>query len=604
MKTTRCAVIGAIALSFAFAAQSVAIEGLKLSVQSTNAVLSWPSTNGETYIVQYRPVLNTNAGWTTITNYFSAATGTNFTSLVGTRGSTNSGFYRVVRDGVHIYGITNGVVLHDEVLTPIEFALDSTDQIAGVTFYDQNNNPIIGASAQPFGDGNGWLLVWNTTMSFNGNYSIYAEIDLASNTPAVSVPVAVTVSNVISFPNYFSRVFGGQMWIYAETIPNAAYQIGMYDENTNYLGSFSDYADGGGYISFLWDLTDGQGHTFDSTNFYGVFTVDTSSLSNISPVVPVKSVNTSSPNFQTLSLTRKTLCSKIKPNGAHPNGGSPSSASANQLWVKEPTWTPNNNWVVAYGLVSANSAQNDTYMICGGPSGEYGGALGTLDPYGLNGNLSPGNSCQAEQVFTLQDESSRTNLLSYLADHRYENFYFFGHGNNCSISSYNGFTLTLDQIAYALVNVPFSYSYPGPTRHLFGFPITTKVTLDTTILHAAYHPYRFVFIDACNTGDGNFCEAFAVPAITVSTNYFAAAGVESRAFVGFKSWEINMNLIGWQAYSLMTGGFLGSWLSNQYDLQTIVATAKYNGFGSGAYMDSSVVIYGAYDLKRNTRTRP
>lgn len=107
-------------------------------------------------------------------------------------------------------------------------------------------------------------------------------IDYASDTPAVSVPVTVTVSNVISFPNYFSRVFGNQMWIYAETIPNAAYQIDMYDENTNYLGSFVDYADGGGYISFLWDLTDGNGHTFDSTNFYGVFTVDTSSLSSMS----------------------------------------------------------------------------------------------------------------------------------------------------------------------------------------------------------------------------------------------------------------------------------------------------------------------------------
>ena len=64
------------------------------------------------------------------------------------------------------------------------------------------------------------------------------------------------------------------MWVYAETIPNAAYQLDIYEENNNYLGTFYDYADSGGYVSFLWDLTDGNGHTFDSTNFFGVFTVD------------------------------------------------------------------------------------------------------------------------------------------------------------------------------------------------------------------------------------------------------------------------------------------------------------------------------------------
>ena len=30
-----------------------AIEGLKISVHSSNVVLSWPSTSNETYIVQY-----------------------------------------------------------------------------------------------------------------------------------------------------------------------------------------------------------------------------------------------------------------------------------------------------------------------------------------------------------------------------------------------------------------------------------------------------------------------------------------------------------------------------------------------------------------------
>ena len=502
----------------------------------------------------------------------------------GTNSAPTAGFYRVVRDGVHFYGLTNGTVLSGTVQFPIEMALDSTDEIAGITFYDVNTSaPLLGASTGRAGSQ--WVLDWNTSKSFNGDYNIYAEVDFVSDIPVTNVPVMVTVSNVISFPNYFSQVFGNQMWIYAETIPNAAYQLDIYDENTNYLGSFSDYADSGGYISFLWDLTDGNGNTYDSTNFYGVFTVDTSSLSGMSSNISAKSLNAGSANFQTVSLTHKTFGSKVGANGAYPNGGSSPSASANQFWVKEPRWVPNNNWVVAYGLFSSDSAVQaaDENMIIGGPGGEWGGVLGTLDQYGLNGNISPGNSAQNGTVFTLQDQASRTNLLGYLADYRYENFYFFGHGNNSAIGAYNGYILTLDQIADALLNVPLSYQ----------------------IIHAAYHPYRFVLLDGCDTGAGNLCEGFAVPAMTVSTNFFATAGVESRSFVGFKSWKAdNISSSNWENYSAMTGWFLADWLSGVLNVQTCVYNAQNDVHISGQKMDTSAVIYGAYDMNSRTITRP
>lgn len=331
---------------------------------------------------------------------------------------TNTGFYRVVRDGVHIYGLTNGAVLSGTMQFPIEFALGSTDQIVGVTFYDENNSPIIGASAQ--GSGNLWTLTWNTPMAFNGNYNMYAEIDYASDTPVVSVPVTVTVNNVISFPNYASQVFGNQMWIFAQTIPNAAYQIDLYDENTNYLGSFMDYADGGGYISFIWDLTDGNGHTFDSTNFSGVFTVDTSSLSSMSSSMSANSLNASSPSFQTASVAKKTLGSTVRANGVRANGATPnagsSSASANQLWVREPAWSPGNSWAIAYSPLNPNDSVS-TYriqeMMIGGDGGLYGGVVSTLGDYGLGAPMSPGNVSQSS-AFEMADTNSRAQFLSYL----------------------------------------------------------------------------------------------------------------------------------------------------------------------------------------------
>ncbi len=540
--------------------QSFAIESLKVSVQSTNAVLSWPSLTNETYIVQYRSNLNAAYSWLTLTDFYAATISSNVTffvhsnsvtypppSNVGTNsggsidpngtntysGTNNfystTGFYRVVRDGVHLWGITNGMVLHDELITPIEFSVGSTDQIVGISFYDENNSPIIGASAESL-NSNEWFLIWNTTMSFNGNYTIYPQMNFASDNSVVGLPVSVTVNNTISFPNYFSQVFGDQLWIYAQTIPNAAYEIDIYDENTNYLGSFDDYADGSGLISFTWDLTDGNGNTFDSTNFLGVFTV-TYSTSNVRPVTQTKG---GSPVFQ------RSANQSLRFGGNHAYPDSSQTATAKQLWVKESKWTPNNNWVVAYApltdpVADPNTSYRESLMMLGGSDGNDGGIIGTLSGNDFHGNLSPGNVPQTS-AFELGDTTTRGNLLTYLASSTYENFYYFGHGDNSHISAYNApaTAISIDQIAFTLGNVLLSYENPDlvyrdPTR-----PNMIPATVSSAIRRVANHPYRFVFLDGCETASGKFSEAFGIPAVTVSTNYFATAGVESRAFLGYQ----------------------------------------------------------------------
>ena len=698
MKTIRHAIIGAVALSCASAIHTFAIEGLKISVQSSNVVLSWPSTNGETYIVQYRPTLNTTSSWTTLTDFYPAATGTNITFFVhsnivqypqvldngtnsgggappapdsmtasssgssvatatqpsvpmvmpvngsggavplaiyppgfdlygfliydpstgnwmsgngysvpintqaddtqplddsGTNSSPDPGFYQVVRDGVHVYGLTNGMVLSGTVQFPIEIAwTNNTDQIVGVSFYDANTNPIIGAYAQQVGSSNGWQMVWDTPISFNGDYSVYAELDFASNDPVVSNPVTVTVSNIISFPNFFSQSFGNQMWIYAETITNAAYQLDIYDENTNYLGSFTGAADGNGVISFLWNLVDSSGNTNYSTNFYGVFTVDTSSLSGGSPALLVKSANASSPNFKPLALPHKALANQTGSNGPSPAGSGP-TLNTNNFWVKERGWSPTLNgteyWVVAYALFDANDIAADQQMISGSAngSGEWGGVLWTLDPNGQKQNLSPGNDPNKQPtsgVFTVKDTNTANELLSYLGPSNFRNFYFFGHGSKSLLGSYTGYGLTQEQIADALLNVPFNYK----------------------MLHADYHPYRFVMLDGCDTGAGTMSQAFGIPALTVSTNDFAAVGRESRCFVGFKSWKIDViNQLNWENYSQMMGYFLSAWQNNNGNIAQVVNAAvndTWTPYPVNAKLDPTVVIYGAADMYDNTHT--
>ncbi len=182
-----------LALFIASLTQSFAMEGLKASVISTNAVLTWPSTNdGETYLVQYRSNLTTTA-WTTLADYLPAsgsntitfvdvtntvtfgATGTNSggggsppnpgnTNSFGT-GTNNSfvsytGFYQVVRDGAYMYVTDTNWSGLEQI--PVELG-NSYGQAGTMELTDANGDPQ-GNSIQPAGT----TLTVDTTQMTNG----------------------------------------------------------------------------------------------------------------------------------------------------------------------------------------------------------------------------------------------------------------------------------------------------------------------------------------------------------------------------------------------------------------------------------------------------
>ena len=63
------------------AARVPAIEGMKLTVQGSNAVITWPSTDEQSYNVRHRSALHPNTPWTFLTNNMNATEGTNRTSF-------------------------------------------------------------------------------------------------------------------------------------------------------------------------------------------------------------------------------------------------------------------------------------------------------------------------------------------------------------------------------------------------------------------------------------------------------------------------------------------------------------------------------------------
>ena len=82
MKKINHGALVAAAFFLAATVPTFGIEGLKIKVVCPDVVLSWPSADGETYIVQYRATLDPNDTWATLTNSLPATSGTNRTSFV------------------------------------------------------------------------------------------------------------------------------------------------------------------------------------------------------------------------------------------------------------------------------------------------------------------------------------------------------------------------------------------------------------------------------------------------------------------------------------------------------------------------------------------
>jgi len=75
-------IVAAVAVFLTTETNAPAIEGLQLSLQCSNVVLSWPSIAGQNYIVQYRPTLDPSTPWQTLTNSYPGDWTTNVTVFV------------------------------------------------------------------------------------------------------------------------------------------------------------------------------------------------------------------------------------------------------------------------------------------------------------------------------------------------------------------------------------------------------------------------------------------------------------------------------------------------------------------------------------------
>lgn len=568
---------------------SFAIEGLKLTIRCPDVVLSWPSTNDETYIVQYRPTLDTNSTWTTLTNFLPAKVGTNITTFVhsnrvdcppgqvfgmmqagsgsgatlmsaaallsdeekqairmlreevrlkillaaaaakgrepypwellgqpplpwdqeaiksglafaesgsgsissedangpqpdgggdGGGGEPGCGFYRVVRNSVHLVGITNGMVVSGTLIIPVEVGHDEGD-LTGVSLTEDGAaiSPEVSLSA-PFQSLPTFAL--DTTRMSNGVHTIAGHASWAvTNQPlpyfdADSPLVEIIVSNIISFPDWmptFGQDYDACLFTAQSAIPNVDWLMDIYDSQDAYIGTVGDTTTDGTF-GFAWNLIGPGNVRHDDDFFYAVVTVT--------------------------------------PTGQSGGGGS----AATPVTVKnKDRWTNRGEWVVANqlawsednGWVGGDNLDRMTDDFVNAAE-TFGMTVLPTHPYQEAARIhfsAPGDPQPTADWLAFRQALYHPNS---------RNVFYSGHGGTGGIGynlSNTNVSIPVTEIANMLHTVP-----AGQTNR---------------------HNYRFVFLDGCETATSSkLAEAFGVvPRKNVPVEYYSASGERRSAFIGW-----------------------------------------------------------------------
>lgn len=388
-----------------------------------------------------------------------------------------TGFYRVVRNGAHLFALTNGAAFSGMITIPVEVGNDS-GSLVNLSIVE-DGVPVSDVSIQlaPF---SGFLQVpVETTQMANGSHDIFAHAAWQVTTginegdsysvEADSPPVTINVFNEISFTNWMSSFgeLGNSLLISAQSAhTDTDWTIDVYGANAGYIGTFT-------------------GHTYDG-NIYGAW--------DLTGPPPDYISYTNEPWFQ------------FKVSTPYVDPPSPKTYKQTDLWAGKGDWVmaAQHAWDNVYG-------SDDLYD-------ELDGYVSLAQSLGLNVRPGTGNG----HAFALHyDESGQdpqgvvdwaafrqalTNSLS-------RNLLYLGHGDGTGLG----------------------HNLSNPERSILATDIANMLhTIPTGQTNR--HAFRMVILDGCSTASGALPEAFGIPHKQGMTDQdFLFASQRPRAFVGWSA---------------------------------------------------------------------
>lgn len=398
-----------------------------------------------------------------------------------------------------------------------------------------------------------WFAEWNTPMKANGTYPLQLEYEFAEENTAVGSVSLVNVQNDICFPDNY-LVAGNALFVRPQTVyTNGTWTMDIYDDQTNLFASLSGAVDANGYCL---DPNTAQ------------------------PGISVSIVDTNGDQLPSAYYTVEVTASssEAQKNGPAAARAGSSSAAPIRVWT-ERLWTGNGKWAVDYMPIYGQniSASADLLEMMSFSVNVIEGVYG-IENYPV---IDASHTSSGSEPFQLRYTSDWGQLRSNLSDSRTRNFFYFGHGASDLIGNGASY-LTSSNLQSLLQNAP---------DPLYG---------------ANQHPYRFVFLDGCETGKGDMCTAFGIPKTTISKNEWDAKYyLPARAFVGWK----NKKFIGVKntlnvAHKQYIERFFELWPTTDpntgapYRLQDALNAAALAPISGQPYtsLNKEIVIYGCPDL--------
>lgn len=310
---------------------------------------------------------------------------------------TDTGFYRVVRRGVHLVGITNGMTLSGIVQIPVEAGHDK-GELSSVTI-SANDSAIEGTRMLSAPFSYPLRFSFNTRRLANGSYSLKASgLWLFEETNAfglgnIQIPspsFTVNITNAIFYPEWVQDYRSDLMIIKIRTAQlNVNWEVDVFGEALDYIGTFSDFSSDG-VIAFAWNLV-APGNILRNDNVF--YTQTTITGSGFSPAST----------------------------GPQPNP---------PLIKVVDNYPPVGMWVVARAEYMPSSVHNyDLYVEMVNGFAQMGESMGGVLP-------APGFYRNYNEALFIPKQSGLTNwavMTRALTNRAVRNFYFDGHGSPDSI---------------------------------------------------------------------------------------------------------------------------------------------------------------------------
>ena len=373
-----------------------------------------------------------------------------------------------------------------------------------------------------------------------------------------NAPQNIVVANSVTYTNWDDLIWQNTNYTFQaqSSTTNVNWEIDIYDVNGDYVNSGTGYSSDGN-ISWTWDLTDYTGASRSDSDtdpdFYPYLTINPSESGG----------------------------------DVHANSGS----SPSPMPAVAAPYPSQGGWIVCYmDDFYTDGTTNYSYANSYYSSG-IDSIVGAAAEWSLPVEKFP--IAYGSTYTQTNRNTSWSNLASWIYYPQYRNLYYSGHGSANVIGCDEN---TVDSSN----NITGGIFLPNSKAGLTASAIHDNVAFNPN----GARPYRFVFLDGCNTANGNFAAAFGIPQQALTGGwYFSDSNTRHIRPSAFMGWNVTVGGDkSWgtvQGYWTFREYWIADWANTDQEIldNAIDIARDTSGWVAPAMVDTHLVTTGDTELE-------